>query len=56
MITRHNIITKNGNTIQVFFNDETNLLVVDIITKNEKGGCEIVRTTLNEAVLLSHVE
>ena len=56
MITRHNITTKNGNTIQVFFNDETNLLVVGIIAENEKGGNEIVRTTLNEDNLLQHVK
>lgn len=46
--------TRKGNTIQFFFNRDTNLLVVDIISANEWGGNEIVRQTLNEAALLSH--
>jgi hypothetical protein len=51
-----NIETKNGNTIQLFYNPDNNLLVVDIIAKNEKGGNEILRTTLNESELLAHAE
>lgn len=47
--------TKSGHTVQVFFNSETNLLVVDIVHKNEKGGNEVVRRVLNERALLKHV-
>ena len=47
--------TKSGHTVQVFFNGETNLLVVDIVHKNEKGGNEIVRKILDERALLKHV-
>lgn len=48
----HNIPTKNGNTIQVFYNQTTNLLVVDIV--NKFGGNEILRQTLDEKKLLKH--
>jgi hypothetical protein len=51
-----NITTKNGNTLQVFYNPDNNLLVVDIIAKNEKGGSEILRQTLNESKLLAHTK
>ena len=53
-IVRFTTTTKKGNTIQFFFNRDTNLLVVDIISANESGGNEIVRQTLKEAALLSH--
>ena len=51
-----NITTKNGNTIQVFYNPENNLLVVDLIASNEKGGNEILRKTLDEKRLLAHAK
>lgn len=53
-ITRLNITTKQGNTLGVFYNPQNNLLVVDVVHQNEKGGNEIVRQTLNEGKLLSH--
>lgn len=49
------IITKNGNCLQVFYNPDNDLLVVDLIAKN-KGGNEIIRTTLNESELLKHID
>ena len=52
----HNITTKAGNTLQLFYNPENNLLVVDLIHKNEKGGTELLRKTLNEKTLLAHVK
>jgi hypothetical protein len=54
MITEHNIVTDKGNTIQVFYNSDNNLLVVDLIAKNESGGNEILRQTLDESKLLKH--
>ena len=45
-ITRHNIEADNGQTVAVFFNHETSLLVVDIIDADDEGGTEIVRRTL----------
>ena len=51
-----NLKTKAGNTLQVFFNVTTGLLVVDLIAKSEKGGNEIVRTKLDEKKLLAGVE
>jgi len=51
-----NIETKKGNTIQVFYNPDNNLLIVDLIAKNEKGGNEIVRKTLDESKLLAHAK
>jgi hypothetical protein len=50
----HSFETRAGNTISVFFNKHTKLLVVDIIHHNWKGGNEIVRQTLDEKQLLKH--
>lgn len=36
---------KDGRRVQFFLNRETGLIVVDVIDKNEKGGCEILRKT-----------
>lgn len=46
--------TNAGNTLQVFFNQTTGLLVVDLIDKNEEGGNEIYRHILDEKEMLSH--
>lgn len=53
MITQHYITTKAGNTLSTFYNSENNLLVVDIVHKDESHGNEIVRMTLDEKKLLS---
>lgn len=53
-IQRHQITTRAGNTLSFFYNPENNLLVVDLIHKNELGGNEVVRMTLNEKKLLKH--
>jgi hypothetical protein len=50
------VITKVGNTLQFFYNPENDLVVVDIIHKNEKGGNEIFRKTLDEKKLLAHAK
>ena len=42
--------------MQFFFSRETNLLVVDIVHKNERGGNEVLRRTLDPAALLAHCE
>jgi hypothetical protein len=49
------LITKAGNCLQLFYNPDNNLLVVDLIAKSEKGGNEIVRMTLDEDRLLKGV-
>lgn len=54
MIQRHNITTPKGNIINIFFNDETNLLVVDLVAENECGGNELLRQKLDEDALLEH--
>jgi hypothetical protein len=48
-IEQFTVKTKLGNFVQFFFNPENNLVVVDIIHKNEKGGNEIFRQRINEA-------
>jgi len=53
-IQRHNMTTKAGNTLSFFYNPENDLLVVDLIHKNEKAGNEFVRMTLDEKKLLGH--
>jgi hypothetical protein len=53
-IQRCSITTKLGNTLSFFYNPENNLVVVDLVAANEKGGNELVRTTLDENLLLKH--
>jgi len=48
-------ITKLGNTLRLFYNPDNDLLTVDLIAKNEKGGNELVRKTLDEKKLLEHL-
>lgn len=37
------ITTRDGHTLQMFYNRERDLLVVDLIHRSEQGGNEIVR-------------
>ena len=53
-IQTFNITTKAGNTLQIFYNPENDLVVVDLIAKNEKGGNEVFRKTLDEKKMLKH--
>ena len=46
--------TAKGNTLQLFFNNETGLVVVDLVDKSEQGGNEFVRMTINEDKMLGH--
>jgi hypothetical protein len=48
------VTTAQGNTLSFFYNPENNLLVVDLVHKNEKGGNEVVRMTLDEKKMLAH--
>lgn len=48
--------TKAGNTLSFFYNPENNLLVIDLIAKNENGGNELLRKTLDEKKLLGHTK
>jgi hypothetical protein len=52
----HKIETKSKNSIEVFFNRDTSLLVVELVDKNGNGGNEIVRMFLDEKELLKHCE
>jgi hypothetical protein len=54
MITTKQIETATGNTLQLFYNSENNLIVLDLISKDESGGYEIVRQKLDEVKLLNH--
>lgn len=53
-IKRHYITTKAGNSLCIFYNPDNDLFCVDLTHKNEKGGNEIVRMTLDEKNLLKH--
>lgn len=53
-IDRFRSETKEGHTINFFFNHATNLVVVDYIYKNEVGGNELLRKTLDPKVMLAH--
>ena len=54
-IYRFSAPTKNGNTMSFLFNSNTNLLVVDVVNKAETGGYELVRRTVDDLSLLSHL-
>lgn len=42
-IFRKTIKLKDGNSLDIFFNKKTNLLVVDKVRKDGKGGNEFIR-------------
>lgn len=48
--------TRTGNTICFFFNEETNLVVGNLIHKNNKGGCEFLRKKLDEDKLIGWLD
>ena len=50
------LTTAKGNTLQLFYNNETGLVVVDLIDKNEQGGNEFVRMTIDENKMLGHTK
>jgi hypothetical protein len=54
-IEQFTVETAKGNTLQFFYNPDNNLVVVDLIAKNELGGNELLRQTLDERRLLRHV-
>jgi hypothetical protein len=41
----------NGKTVSLFVNRETGLVVVDVVRKDERGGNEILRTTVDRVVM-----
>ena len=45
-IARQNVKLKDGRTASFFVNRENNLVVVDVIDKNENGGRAILRRNL----------
>jgi len=55
-IQRLNVTTKDGNTLSFFYNPDNNLIVVDLVHKNELGGIELLRKTLNEKKMLAHAK
>ena len=46
-IFRKEIKLKDGNTLSIFFNKDSNLLVVDKIRKDFKGGNEFIRVNVD---------
>jgi hypothetical protein len=48
------LTTRSGNTIQLFHNADTGLVVVDLIAANERGGNEFVRMNIDEDKMLAH--
>lgn len=55
-IQRFNCTTKAGNTLAFFYNPENDLVCIDLVHKNEEGGNEVLRKTLDEKSLLRHVK
>ena len=50
------IETGLGNTLQLFYNSDTGLVVVDLIAANEKGGSEILHRHIDEGTMLAHTQ
>jgi len=48
------VTTKGGNLLSFFYNPQSNLLVVDLVDKDETCRNEIICRTLNEEKMLSH--
>ncbi len=46
--------TKQGNSLNVSFDRETNLLVIDLVAANQSGGNEIVRMKIEPGVAQGH--
>lgn len=51
-IKRFQVTTKAGNFLSFFYNPDNDLVVVDLTHKNERGGNEILRQTLDEKKLI----
>lgn len=51
-IKRFQVTTKAGNFLSFFYNPDNDLVVVDLTHKNERGGREILRKTLDEEKLV----
>lgn len=51
-IEQFNCTTKAGNTLSFFYNSDNDLVVVDLVNKDETGGNELFRLTLDEKMLL----
>lgn len=43
--------TRKGNTVTFFFNEESNLVVCDLVHSSGKGGFEFLRKYLDESIL-----
>ena len=54
MIQSTGVTTKAGNTLEFFYNPDNDLVVIDLISKKETGGKELLRVTLNEKAMLKH--
>jgi hypothetical protein len=53
-IERRQIKTKEGNTLELFYNPDNNLVVLDLIHSSETGDNELYRRKINENELLKH--
>lgn len=53
-IDRFRSETKEGHILDFFFNVTSGLVVVDLIHKNELGGNELLRKTLDTKAMLAH--
>ena len=51
-IKRFQVTTKAGNFLSFFYNPDNDLVVVDLTHKNERGGNELFRKTLDEKKLV----
>jgi hypothetical protein len=53
-IVRFGIATKAGNRLEFFYNPDNDLVVVDLSSKHDTGGTELLRVTLKEKAMLKH--
>jgi hypothetical protein len=55
-IFHQKVTTRAGHTLSFFYNPENDLVVVDLVHKNKRGGNEILRKTLNEKSLVGFLQ
>lgn len=54
-IKRATLTTADGNTLDLFYNNSTGLIVLDLNHQSGNGGNELFRRYVSETAALSHV-
>ncbi len=55
-IQHANLTTDKGNSLSLFYNNASGLVVVDLVDADEKGGNELFRKHIDENEKLLHLK